>query len=103
MTFRCVGSHGALVSPIPRVRRVKVAGGCMSIRQSMASILGEACQTALGKAFTEYHDGAPRASVSFAVCQLVAGKKPADGELHVRRAPVADFRSAVGEGTASAR
>ena len=50
----------------------------------------KACQTALGKAFTEYHDGAPRVG-GLPVCQLAAGQQSADGELHVRRAVVADL------------
>ena len=50
----------------------------------------KACQTALGKAFTEHLDGAPRVG-GLSACQLAAGQQSTDGELHIRRAPVADL------------
>ena len=50
----------------------------------------KASQTALDKAFMEHLDGAPRVH-RLSVCQLAAGQQSADGELHVRRALVADF------------
>ena len=76
--------------PIPCVRCVKVAGVHVNTAEHGVHIGQKACQTALGKAFTEHLDGAPRIH-RLSVCQLAAGQKSADGELHVRRAPVADL------------
>lgn len=76
--------------PIPCVRCVKVAGVHVNTAEHGVHIGQKACQTALGKAFTEHLYSAPRIH-RLSVCQLAAGQKPADGELHVRRAPVADL------------
>ena len=76
--------------PIPHVRRVKVAGVHINTAEHGVHIGQKASQTALDKAFTEYHDNAPRVG-GLPVCQLAAGQQSADGELHVRRAVVADL------------
>ncbi|EEC58506.1 hypothetical protein BACPEC_00638 [[Bacteroides] pectinophilus ATCC 43243] len=74
--------------PIPRVCRIKVAGVHVNTAEHGVHIGQKACQTALGKAFTEYLDGAPRVG-GLPVCKLAASQQSTDGELHVRRAVVA--------------
>ena len=76
--------------PVPRVRRVKVAGVHVNTAEHGVHIGQKACQTALGKVFTEHLDGAPRVG-GLSACQLAAGQQSTDGELHVRRAAVADL------------